>query len=242
MLIRDELKKIGRSPGRLREALRPRRWRQFFSILFFNASAGDRWKTTPGAPALKQREYASYEQYVEHQQSKFQYLDLADYDVNYRQVLKERLAGLACVKKGVNVLCLGARQGTEVKAFHDLGCFAVGLDLNPGKENKLVLQGDFHHTQFSSESVDIIFTNSFDHAFDPQKLIAEIKRLLKPHGALIIEAIRGEAESSAPDHYASLWWQRIDDLIALLTAHGFTATRRIAFNEPWPGEQICFDV
>src|SRR5579884_1306950 len=196
MLIRDELKKVDRSPGRWREIFRPRRWRQFFSILFFQSRAGNRWKSAPGAPALKQREYSSYEQYVAHQQSKFQYLDLAEYDANYRRVLKERLDGLPFVRRGANVLCLGARQGTEVKAFLDLCCFAVGLDLNPGENNPFVLQGDFHHTPFASESVDIVFTNSFDHAFDAEKLIAEIKRLLKPGGALIIEASRGETESS----------------------------------------------
>lgn len=242
MLIRDELKKVGRSPGRWREIFRPRRWRQFFSILLFQRRAGNRWKNSPKTPALKQREYASYGQYVAHQQSKFQYLDLAGYDAKYRSVLKERLEKLAFVKRGANVLCLGARQGTEVKAFLDLGCFAVGLDLNPGANNPLVLQGDFHHTPFASESVDVVFTNSFDHAFDAEKLLAEIKRLLKPRGALIIEASRGEAESSAPDAYASFWWQRVDDLVALLDAHGFKPVRRVSFNEPWPGEQICFEL
>lgn len=230
---------MGRSPGRVREVFRPRRWRQFFNILFFNARESERWKTSADAPALKQREYSSYEHYVRHQQSKFQYLDLADYDVKYRQQLKQRLAGVGLVKQAANVLCLGARQGTEVKAFLDLGCFAVGIDLNPGKDNPYVLQGDFHHVQFPDHCVDIVFTNSFDHAFDPAKLIGEIKRLLKPQGTLIIEAIHGEAQSNAPDNYASFWWQRVDDLVALLERNGFEALQRASFSEPWPGEQIC---
>lgn len=239
-MISEELKKMGQSPGRMREVFRPRRWRQFFKILLFNAREGERWKTNSDAPALKQREYSSYEQYVRHQQSKFQYLDLTDYDAKYRQQLKERLTGAPLVKPGVNVLCLGARQGTEVKAFLDLGCFAVGLDLNPGKDNPYVLQGDFHHVQFPDRSADVVFTNSFDHAFDPGKLIGEIKRLLKPQGALILEAIQGESQSNAPDHYASFWWQRVDDLVALLERNGFKAVRRLPFQEPWPGEQIIF--
>lgn len=240
-IIVEEAKKLGRSPGRLREVFRPRRWRQFFSILFFNARAGNRWNTAPDAQGLKKREYASYDDYVRHQQSKFQYLDLADYDVTYRRQLKERLEGAALLKKGCNVLCLGARQGTEVKAFHDLGCFAVGLDLNPGKENAFVLPGDFHRVQFPSESVDVVFTNSFDHAFDAAKLLGEIWRLLKPGGTLIVEAIHGEAQDIAPDHYASFWWRRVDDLIALIGRHGFKALRRKSFSEPWPGEQIVFE-
>ena len=150
------------------------------------------------------------------------------------------MQSLSFLKKNASVLCLGARQGTEVKAFHDLGCFAVGIDLCPGKENKFVLYGDFHDLQFPAESADVIFTNSLDHVFDPQKMIGEITRVLKPDGVLVIEAIHGEAQSTAPDHYASFWWQRVDDLVALLARHNFKPIQRVPFSEPWPGEQICF--
>ena len=238
--ITDEVRKIARNPGRMIEVFRPRRWRQFFSILLFNARSGNRWKAASNQAPFKQREYSSYEQYLAHQQSKFQYLDLTEYDANYRRLLKERLQQLPELKRGASVLCLGARQGTEVKAFLDLGCFAVGLDLNPGKENKFVLHGDFHQIQFASESADVVFTNSFDHVFDPEKMIGEIVRVLKPGGLLIVEAIHGEAQESAPDHYASFWWQRVDDLVALLAGHGFASVRRSSFQQPWPGEQICF--
>ena len=239
-VILDEARKIARKPRRLLEVFRPRRWRQFFSILAFNARAGNRWQTAPDQAQFKRREYASYEQYIRHQQSKFQFLDLADYDVNYRRQLGARLQNVPGLKRGASVLCLGARQGTEVKAFHDAGCFAVGLDLNPGAENKFVLHGDFHDVQFPAESVDVIFTNSFDHVFNPEKMIGEIRRLLKPDGLLIVEAIAGEAQASAPDHYASFWWRHINDLAALLDAHGFSVVHRSAFTEPWPGEQMCF--
>ncbi|HEX4646960.1 MAG TPA: class I SAM-dependent methyltransferase, partial [Verrucomicrobiae bacterium] len=211
--------------------------RQFFDILFFRARQGNRWRSTPGEMEFKQREYSSYEEYVRHQQSKLAGLDLRDYDVSYRRLLKERLPPF--LKKGISVLCLGARQGTEVKAFRDLGCFAVGVDLNPGKNNLFVLPGDFHDLQFPPESVDVVFTNSFDHTFDAKKLLGEIRRVLKSDGVLIIEAIRGEAEANAPDHYASFWWRRVDDLADLLTRHGFKSVRRVSFLEPWPGEQIC---
>jgi SAM-dependent methyltransferase len=79
---------------------------------------------------------------------------------------------------------LGARFGTEVKAFHDLGSFAVGIDVRTGERNKFVLQGDFHDIQFPAATVDIVFTNSLDHAFDFEKVIQEIRRVLKPSGTL----------------------------------------------------------
>lgn len=239
-VLLDEAKKIARNPKRLGQALHLRRWRQLIGILRFNARTGNRWKTAPDANQFKQRAYTSYEEYVRHQQSKFGHLDLTEYDRTYREQLRERLRSLTLLQPGASVLCLGARQGTEVKAFHDLGCFAVGLDLNPGKNNQFVLPGDFHHVQFPSASVDVIFTNSFDHTFDPQKLIGEITRLLKPDGLLIIEAIQGEAEQSSPDYYASFWWQKIDDLVALLAQQNFKVIHRAPFAQPWPGEQICF--
>ena len=239
-VLLDEAKKIARNPRRLREAFRLRRWRQFFGILRFNSRTGNRWKPAEGASGLKQREYPSYEEYVRHQQSKFGHLDLTEYDRAYRVLLRERLRTSALLKPGASVLCLGARQGTEVKAFHDLGCFAVGIDLNPGKENKFVLPGDFHDVQFPDRSVDVVFTNSFDHTLDPEKLLQQITLLLKPGGMLVIEAIQGEAEHSAPDYYASFWWEKIDDLLALIGRHGFKVARRTPFNEPWPGEQIFF--
>jgi SAM-dependent methyltransferase len=238
-VILDETKKLARTPGRWKQLFYPRRWRQFFSVLLFNARTGNRWKAAPDGGGFRQREYASYEQYVRHQQSKFQYLDLAEYDRNYRRVLKERLQVLALLKKGASVLCLGARQGTEVKAFQELGCFAVGVDLNPGKDNPYVLRGDFHDLQFAAESADVVFTNSLDHAFDVKKMLGEIGRVLKPGGLLIVEAIRGEEEQSAPDHYASFWWKKTEDLVALLAQNGFKAAQRKGFTEPWPGEQVC---
>ena len=46
------------------------------------------------------------------------------------------------------MLCLGARLGTEVRALHNLGYFAIGIDLNPGVDNPYVLMGDFHKLVF----------------------------------------------------------------------------------------------
>lgn len=238
-VIIEETKKLFRTPGRWREVFRPRRWRQFLGILWFRARAGNRWKPGAGGP-FRQREYASYAQYLRHQQSKLQYLDLAEYDRRFHAALTQRLAALGRLHAGDHVLCLGARQGTEVRAFRNLGCDAIGLDLNPGKDNPHVIQGDFHDLKFPPQSMDVIYTNSLDHVFDLGKVLGEIARVLRPGGLLVIEAMTG-AQDTAPDQYASFWWDSPSDLTAFFGGHGFAAVQRIPFTEPWPGEQLCFN-
>jgi SAM-dependent methyltransferase len=136
---------------------------------------------------------------------------------------------------GLKVLCLGARLGTEVKAFHDLGCFAVGIDLNPGLNSRHVLNGDFHALQFPSGSVDLVFTNSLDHAFDAERVLAEVRRVLVPGGVLLLDVVRGEAEGIQPDAYTSLWWSDVETVVDLVRDSGFHLVARQPFTIPWPG-------
>ena len=239
-LIGTEAKKLFRNPARLREALRPRRWRQFLQVAVFYLRTGNRWQADSSDGSFERRVYPSYQDYLRRQESKLAYLDLSRYEAEYRRLLSERLAGVDGLKKGAAVLCLGARLGAEVRAFHDRGCFAVGLDLNPGRQNRYVLRGDFHEIQFPRESADVIFSNSLDHVFAVDRFIAEIRRVLKPGGLLILETMKGRAEGVSPDPYASFWWKSVDDVVALFSRHGFKALQRTAFARPWPGELLCF--
>ncbi len=240
-LIVTETRKILRNPSRLKEALRPRRWRQFLGVLNFYSRTGNRWRTDAHEAAFQKRIYLGYQDYLEHQQTKLRHLDLSRHESDYRRLLRERLAQSGRLKKGAIVLCLGARRGAEVRAFHDHGCFAVGLDLDPGEENPHVLPGDFHAVPFQAESIEVVFTNSLDHVFAVDRFIGEIRRVLKPSGMLIVEAIAGRAEGTAPDAYASFWWDSVDDVVALFEKNGFRLFHRKPFAEPWPGEQLCFE-
>jgi SAM-dependent methyltransferase len=133
---------------------------------------------------------------------------------------------------------LGARLGTEVKAFLDLGCFAIGIDLNPGADNRYVVTGDFHHLQFPTASTDVVFTNSLDHALDINQVASEVKRVLKPGGRFVLEIGRGLADGGRPLYYEAVAWQRVDDVLAILAGHGFTTISRSSFEYPWPGEHV----
>ena len=196
---------------------------------------------------IQTRHYITYEDYIANQKLK---LDLQmeqdssvrlEYDREYRDKLRDRLLETRVLVPGMSVLCLAARLGAEVRAFLDCGCFAVGLDLNPGKENKYVVFGDFHELQFPDQCVDIVFTNSLDHVYDIDKVLCEIKRVLKPRGRLIVEATNGIQEGYALGHFESFIWHTVDDLVDYLESKSFNIVYRTALIDPWPGQHIHFE-
>jgi SAM-dependent methyltransferase len=198
---------------------------------------GEKWNTHG---ALQSRKYESYEAYLEHQKAKLATHDFANYDVEFRTALRERLTALDVDWRDLTVLCLAARIGTEVKAFLDLGCRAIGIDLNPGKENRYVVQGDFHDLRFPPNSMDVVYTNSLDHAFDIDRIATEVLKVLKPEGLLIVEAVQGRDRGVHPGFFESFFWNNIDELISVFETAGFKMTRRAPMTYPWPGEEICF--
>lgn len=201
----------------------------------------DSWRSEEGEAGFTRREYQSYEQYLEHQKSKLAIFDLSKYDVEYRQMLRERLEQLSAVERGHNVLCLAARIGTEVKAFIDLGCFAIGIDLNPGDENHFVVHGDFHDLQYADDSLDAVFTNSLDHAYEIERILREVTRVLKPGGRLITEIVGGTEEGQAPKFFESFAWEHIDDAVKYISQFGFTPVKQLDFEKPWGGRTVIFE-
>jgi len=198
------------------------------------------WEPEHAVEAFSRRTYQSYEQYVEHQKSKLDIIDLSKYDVEYRQMLCERITQLDGVQPGDCVLCLAARVGTEVKAFIDLGCFAVGIDLKPGEGNRYVVHGDFHDLQYADDSLDLVFTNSLDHAYEIDRILREITRVLKPGGRLIAEIVNGTEEGQPPKFFESLAWPHIDDLVRHICGFGFTVINQLDFERPWGGRTLIF--
>jgi len=181
-----------------------------------------------------------YGEYLAHQAHKIEIDAKAQtyYEPQYRATLRERLRALELVQPGASVLCLGARWGAEVQAFIDLEAFAVGLDLNPSEGNKYVVCGDFHKIQYANHSIAIVFTNAVDHVFNLGIFISEICRVLKPGGLLIMDLIKGTGEGGEPGDYESLFWERIDDILAPFLAGPFELVHRHDFDRPWPGEHI----
>jgi SAM-dependent methyltransferase len=194
------------------------------------------------AAGFRRRMYRDYQDYVQHQKAKLNQMDLSEYHVEFRKHLRDRLEALKITNPGDTVLCLGARLGTECLAFKDLGCFAVGIDLNPGAQNAHVLHGDFHHLQFPDHSVDHVFTNALDHVFELAQVIQEIRRVLCPNGSFIAELVRGsnDVDGREPGAFESYWWESLEELVLLIESHGFRGDQRLRFSYPWQGDQIVF--
>ena len=192
-----------------------------------------------GGSGVRQRQYRSYETYLEHQASK---LSMRPSTAEaFDSALREALSGRLALEDwtGMRVLCLAARLGGEVAAFRDQGAFAVGVDLNPGADNPFVLWGDFHDLQFPDGSVDAVFTNSLDHAFDVGRLSREVRRVLRPGGTFLVDA--ADFSASGPGLWEATTWDTPDDLAELIEAEGFSRRSVDRITSPWPGTTTRFE-
>jgi SAM-dependent methyltransferase len=169
-----------------------------------------------------QRHYASYEDYLAHQSSKLDGIieRLRETDDAEYEEFRERFASCEALRAARSVLCLGARLGTEVRALHSLGVFAIGIDLNPGPNNTTVLPGDFHALVFPDASVEAVYTNALDHVFDLDRMIGEVRRVLKPGGCFVAEIDEGFAEGGLPGDFEAIHWEQAGALIERIAKIG----------------------
>jgi ubiquinone/menaquinone biosynthesis C-methylase UbiE len=120
----------------------------------------------------------------------------------------------------------------------ELGCFAVGIDLNPGEKNKWVLPGDFHALQFADNSVDAVYCNALDHAFDLGKILSEVRRVLKNSGVFIAEIV--DPTVRGPGEYEALWWQDTNSIVDIIQNSGLPLWEHSPFEYPWKGLHAVF--
>ena len=186
---------------------------------------------------LHYKEYASYEDYLADQVEK---LNLREDYVRQKSRRKyfDFCADFACFEnyldKGCKILCLGARFGEEVRAFRALGYDAIGIDLW-GAEGDLVIKGDWNDLPFENE-LDVIYTNSIDHAWSVDMLVGQIKKALKPAGKVIIALDQNhthgannkkiKAKLDNPDRYEAVLWNSDEDITNAFEHYGFNLATR----------------
>lgn len=180
---------------------------------------GSDWERDDG---LARRRYQSYDAYVRHQASKLDGImeKLRAQEPEDLRAFERAFRDCPGLEGARNVLCLGARLGTEVRALHEMGFFAVGIDLNPGPENPYVLPGDFNALVFPDGSADAVYTNTLDHAFDLSMILAQVKRVLRPGGAFIVDFFEGYEEGFIAREFESTHWESGDSLLSAIGAQG----------------------
>jgi len=100
------------------------------------------------------------------------------------------------IKRAKNAICLGSRTGQEVKALIDMGIDAIGIDLVPFLP--YTEKGDIHFLEFNENEFDLVFTNIFDHSIYPEIFCAEMERVCKTGGIIIVQLELGQGR----DNYA----------------------------------------
>ncbi len=157
---------------------------------------------------VSRRPYTSYDEYVAHQSSKLEIAqdNLVQHEQERFTSFVDRFRQCEELASRHNVVCLGARLGTEVRALIELGHFAVGIDLNPGPGNAFVMVGDFHDLVFADQSVDAIYCNCLDHTFDLDKICGEMGRVLRPGGIALLDIYKGYEEGHYAGAFEAMHW------------------------------------
>lgn len=186
-------------------------------------------------PAFTYRNYQDYDEYVTHQIQKWDEMlklkgGLSNQAIAQRRMKFQRRFRhlIPLLPRSAQIMCAGARQGTEVEVLRDLGFEnAYGIDLNPGLDNPYVIKGDFMHMDNATSSLDLLYTNCVDHAFDLEAFFAEHARVIKPDGYALYDVTLNSAGV-----FETVQWQNEMDLVGLMIQH-FKRIIRVEREPDW---------
>ena len=87
-------------------------------------------------------------------------------------------------------ICHGSRRGNEQKWFSRyLNCEVIGTEISEtATDFENTIQWDFHKIKEEwINSVDFIYSNSFDHSYNPEECLNSWMSCISPNGICIIE-------------------------------------------------------
>jgi hypothetical protein len=105
-------------------------------------------------------------------------------------------------------LCHGTRRGLEQKWFSEvLGCSVIGTEISDtASQFENTLHWDFHEVRPEwLDACDFIYSNSFDHSYDPKLCLNRWMSCLAPNGFCVIEhtSMHDEAGASELDPFGA---------------------------------------
>ncbi len=161
--------------------------------------------------------------------------------INWRSVQQGDIAFLchALSERGVRigkVLCHGTRSGAEQQFFHEAtGADVLGTEISETATRfPMTIQWDFHEVKPEWQGAfDVIFSNSWDHSYDPKLAFSRWLSCVAKGGALVLEwsKVHGDTEASPIDPFRSSP-PELTVLLEQLTAGGDFAEPEII---PLPG-------
>ena len=118
------------------------------------------------------------------------------------------------------VLCHGTRNAAEQKYFQaalSKPAEILGTEISDtASQFPMTVEWDFHEVKPEwIGAVDVIYSNSWDHSYDPQKLFSAWLSCLKPHGVMALEWTRQHGGRDNPSILDPLVIP-LDSLLALL--------------------------
>ena len=134
---------------------------------------------------MKLKKYSSYDEYKEIQSNfsrmKKECIWVREYTLDY---IFEQVKG----KQDLFGICHGVRNGFEVKYLKDKlpEAIIIGTEISDvASDLNYVIQWDFHNIKEEwLNNVDFIYSNSFDHSYDPKLCITNWMKCIKKEGGI----------------------------------------------------------
>jgi hypothetical protein len=101
-------------------------------------------------------------------------------------------------------LCHGTRQGNEQKWFAKyLGCKVIGTEISDTATSfPNTIQWDFHEVKDEwLGAVDFVYSNSWDHSYDPRRLFTNWMACVRPGGVCLLEHSRQHYSATQLDPF-----------------------------------------
>ena len=115
------------------------------------------------------------------------------------EITKEGLEHMA-LSKGASVADIGCGVGRTVEELLEQGYKAQGIDINASEEGEYIKPGNGEEMPFGDKSMDgLIFECSFSKMQNPEAVLCECRRVLKPRGRLMISDMYARGKSAQLD-------------------------------------------
>ena len=127
------------------------------------------------------------------------------------------------MERGARLLEIGSYVGAFLEVARQLGCSAVGVDLNPDLCRYSIDRGhDVRNAPFSADDFDgeqfdgVWILNCFEELPDLDGTLHDVRRMLRPEGWLVIRTPNASFVCLAHAEQAGRWLRPVADANALL--------------------------